>query len=149
MRSVSPWGALNLQFWATSLLLCPAQGPELFSNERVRGGSPWGAGTFAGGDGSRQPSELELDFAKYQARTAALPPQRRPAECQLTADSGLVADCLFGFHIPTLRTSFIPNNTMSAHNWFAGHVFHAQDAHRRALANQVAGTMVQGNTILL
>ncbi|KAK9821414.1 hypothetical protein WJX81_001025 [Elliptochloris bilobata] len=41
-------------------------GPELFSNEHVRGGSPWGAGTFANGDGSRQPTDLELAFAKYQ-----------------------------------------------------------------------------------
>ncbi|KZV74570.1 benzoquinone reductase [Peniophora sp. CONT] len=34
--------------------------------EEVHGGSPWGAGTFAGGDGSRQPSQLELDVAKSQ-----------------------------------------------------------------------------------
>lgn len=32
----------------------------------VRGGSPWGAGTFAGNDGSRQPTELELELAKMQ-----------------------------------------------------------------------------------
>lgn len=32
----------------------------------VRGGTPWGAGTFAGGDGSRQPTELELSLAKQQ-----------------------------------------------------------------------------------
>lgn len=32
----------------------------------VHGGSPWGAGTFSGGDGSRQPSELELAVAKSQ-----------------------------------------------------------------------------------
>ncbi|KAF9524351.1 NADH-quinone oxidoreductase [Crepidotus variabilis] len=30
------------------------------------GGGPWGAGTLAGPDGSRQPSELELDVAKIQ-----------------------------------------------------------------------------------
>ena len=41
-------------------------GPALFSNEEVRGGSAWGAGTFANGDGSRQPSKLELDLAEYQ-----------------------------------------------------------------------------------
>jgi len=29
----------------------------------VHGGSPWGAGSFAGGDGSRQPSTLELEIA--------------------------------------------------------------------------------------
>ncbi|KAH9438807.1 Minor allergen Alt a 7 [Pyricularia oryzae] len=32
----------------------------------ARGGSPWGAGTFAGGDGSRQPSEKELELARIQ-----------------------------------------------------------------------------------
>ncbi|KLU87818.1 minor allergen Alt a 7 [Magnaporthiopsis poae ATCC 64411] len=35
----------------------------------VRGGSPWGAGTFAGGDGSRQPSEKELELARIQGET--------------------------------------------------------------------------------
>ncbi|ODV66490.1 flavo protein WrbA [Hyphopichia burtonii NRRL Y-1933] len=34
----------------------------------VRGGSAWGAGTFAAGDGSRQPSELELEVAKIQGQ---------------------------------------------------------------------------------
>ncbi|KAF9776853.1 Minor allergen Alt a 7 [Fusarium sp. DS 682] len=32
----------------------------------VRGGSAWGAGTFAGGDGSRQPSAKELELANLQ-----------------------------------------------------------------------------------
>ncbi|KAK0260024.1 flavodoxin-like fold protein [Friedmanniomyces endolithicus] len=32
----------------------------------VRGGSPWGAGTFSGGDGSRQPSAKELELAEKQ-----------------------------------------------------------------------------------
>ena len=31
-------------------------------------GSPWGAGTFAAADGSRQPSELELEIAKIQGK---------------------------------------------------------------------------------
>ena len=34
----------------------------------VRGGSPWGAGTFSGGDGSRMPSEKELGLAKTQGQ---------------------------------------------------------------------------------
>ena len=34
----------------------------------VRGGSPWGAGTFAGADGSRQPSEKEKEVAEIQGR---------------------------------------------------------------------------------
>ncbi|KFA65578.1 hypothetical protein S40285_04325 [Stachybotrys chlorohalonatus IBT 40285] len=32
----------------------------------VHGGSPWGAGTFAGADGSRQPSAVELEIAEAQ-----------------------------------------------------------------------------------
>ncbi|EIE19584.1 hypothetical protein COCSUDRAFT_58333 [Coccomyxa subellipsoidea C-169] len=38
---------------------------------RVRGGSGWGAGTFAGGDGSRQPSETELEYAEFQTACGA------------------------------------------------------------------------------
>jgi hypothetical protein len=33
-----------------------------------QGGSPWGAGTLAGPDGSRQPSEVELEQAVFQVR---------------------------------------------------------------------------------
>lgn len=39
---------------------------ELTNLEEPHGGSPWGAGAFAGGDGSRQPSELELTIAYKQ-----------------------------------------------------------------------------------
>lgn len=34
----------------------------------ITGGSPYGAGTLAGGDGSRQPSENELVIARFQGR---------------------------------------------------------------------------------
>jgi NAD(P)H dehydrogenase (quinone) len=40
--------------------------PLLFSDDGIRGGSPYGAGTIAGGDGSRQPSEKELAIAEHQ-----------------------------------------------------------------------------------
>ena len=43
-------------------------GPTMFQLDEVMGGSPWGAGTFAGGDGSRHPSKLELDHAEHQVR---------------------------------------------------------------------------------
>ncbi len=33
--------------------------------EEVKGGSPYGATTISGGDGSRQPSNIELDGARY------------------------------------------------------------------------------------
>ncbi|KAI3437316.1 NAD(P)H dehydrogenase (quinone) [Psidium guajava] len=42
-------------------------GPGMFEMEKVKGGSPYGAGTFAG-DGSRQPSELELGLAFHQGK---------------------------------------------------------------------------------
>lgn len=37
----------------------------------LTGGSPYGASTIAGGDGSRQPSENELEGARYQGRKIA------------------------------------------------------------------------------
>lgn len=41
--------------------------PSLLMNmNEIHGGSPYGAGTFAGTDGSRWPSELELQMAEYQ-----------------------------------------------------------------------------------
>lgn len=39
--------------------------------DEVKGGSPYGATTIAGGDGSRQPSAVELDGARYQGRHVA------------------------------------------------------------------------------
>jgi NAD(P)H dehydrogenase (quinone) len=38
--------------------------PKMFSYDEVHGGSPYGAGTIAGSDGSRQPSQLEKDVAR-------------------------------------------------------------------------------------
>jgi len=40
--------------------------PTLANLSEVRGGSPWGAGTFASADGSRVPTELELSLARDQ-----------------------------------------------------------------------------------
>jgi len=37
--------------------------PVLANLNEIRGGSPWGAGTFASADGSRQPTALELELA--------------------------------------------------------------------------------------
>jgi NAD(P)H dehydrogenase (quinone) len=37
--------------------------------EEPHGGSPWGAGSFAGADGSRQPSQIELDMAIAQGKS--------------------------------------------------------------------------------
>ncbi|CDO51594.1 hypothetical protein DV495_003368 [Geotrichum candidum] len=42
---------------------------QLSNLEEVHGGSPWGAGTFAAGDGSRQPTALEKEIATIQGKT--------------------------------------------------------------------------------
>jgi NAD(P)H dehydrogenase (quinone) len=39
--------------------------------DQIRGGSPYGASTVAAGDGSRQPSEIDLDGARFQGRHVA------------------------------------------------------------------------------
>ena len=39
--------------------------------DEVTGGTPYGATTIAGGDGSRQPSQNELDGARFQGRHVA------------------------------------------------------------------------------
>ncbi|KAF9650841.1 1,4-benzoquinone reductase [Thelephora ganbajun] len=42
--------------------------PLLTNLDEVHGGSPWGAGTYAGADGSRQPTKLELDIASIHGK---------------------------------------------------------------------------------
>ncbi|TPX63752.1 NAD(P)H dehydrogenase (quinone) [Spizellomyces sp. 'palustris'] len=44
---------------------------QFTSLTEVRGGSAWGSGTLAGGDGSRQPSKVELELAEIQGKTFA------------------------------------------------------------------------------
>lgn len=44
---------------------------ELFDISQVRGGTPYGATTLAGGDGTRQPSEEELTIARFQGEHVA------------------------------------------------------------------------------
>lgn len=46
-------------------------GAGMFEMEKVKGGSPYGAGTYAG-DGTRVPSELELEQAFHQGRYFAV-----------------------------------------------------------------------------
>ncbi len=45
-------------------------------NDEVTGGAPYGATTITNGDGSRLPSETELDGAKYLGRRVALTAQK-------------------------------------------------------------------------
>jgi len=42
--------------------------PKAFSFDEVHGGSAWGSGTYAGPDGSRMPSELELGIAESHGK---------------------------------------------------------------------------------
>lgn len=46
-------------------------GAHLSNFDEVHGGSAWGAGTLAGGDGSRQPSKLEKEVAYIQGKSFA------------------------------------------------------------------------------
>lgn len=51
----------------------PYSSQELMNMTEISGGSPYGAGTLAGGDGKRQPSENELTIARFQgAHVAAI-----------------------------------------------------------------------------
>jgi len=45
--------------------------PELFDISKPGGGTPYGASTLAGGDGSRQPDERELAITRYQGEHVA------------------------------------------------------------------------------
>jgi len=45
--------------------------PALFDISQVGGGTPYGASTIAGGDGSRQPDERELGIARHQGQHVA------------------------------------------------------------------------------
>jgi len=45
--------------------------PELADISEIKGGSPWGAATIAGANGSRQPSEKELAQARFQGQHVA------------------------------------------------------------------------------
>ena len=42
--------------------------PKAFSYEEIHGGSPWGSGTYAGPDGSMQPTSMELSIAENHGR---------------------------------------------------------------------------------
>ena len=44
---------------------------ELTNMNEITGGSPYGAGTLAGSDGKRQPTENELAIARFQGRHVA------------------------------------------------------------------------------
>ena len=49
----------------------PYSEQRLMNMEEITGGTPYGASTLAGADGSRQPSQNELEIAKFQGRHVA------------------------------------------------------------------------------
>jgi NAD(P)H dehydrogenase (quinone) len=49
----------------------PYSCPELSDITELKGGSPWGAATIAGSDGSRRPSAKELAQARFQGKHVA------------------------------------------------------------------------------
>jgi NAD(P)H dehydrogenase (quinone) len=49
----------------------PYSEPKLMNMAEITGGTPYGASTLAGGDGSRKPSENELAIARFQGRHVA------------------------------------------------------------------------------
>jgi len=65
----------NLLHFGMTIVGLPYSHQGQMTLEEIVGGSPYGATTVAGGDGSRQPSKIELDGARHQgelvAKTAA------------------------------------------------------------------------------
>jgi multimeric flavodoxin WrbA len=49
----------------------PYSETRLTNMTEITGGSPYGASTITGGDGSRQPSQNELEIARTQGRHVA------------------------------------------------------------------------------
>lgn len=65
----------NLLHFGMTIVGLPYSHAGQMSLDEIVGGAPYGATTIAGGDGSRQPSHIELDGARHQgeivAKTAA------------------------------------------------------------------------------
>ncbi|WP_207458247.1 NAD(P)H:quinone oxidoreductase [Azospirillum sp. SYSU D00513] len=65
----------NLMHFGMIIVGLPYSYQGQMSTAEIVGGAPYGASTIAGGDGSRQPSQIDLDGARFQgeliARTAA------------------------------------------------------------------------------
>ncbi|MCJ1306383.1 Minor allergen Alt a 7 [Agyrium rufum] len=67
---------------------------QLAGLEEVRGGSAWGAGTFAGGDGSRQPTPLELEVATVQGKIEKKEETSTPQTNGATAPTGVAGGAM-------------------------------------------------------
>lgn len=62
---------VNLLHYGMVVVGLPYSEKRLTDITAVNGGTPYGATTIANGDGSRQPSEAELEMAKFQGRHVA------------------------------------------------------------------------------
>ncbi|QDS68418.1 hypothetical protein FKW77_010785 [Venturia effusa] len=91
---------------------------ELVDLSEVRGGSPWGAGTFAGADGSRQPSAKELALAEAQGKVFF----EHLSKVNF-AQSGWLSDAKF----PKPKGSSFPPNTDS--QWTSNLLKHLTDSY--------------------
>jgi len=61
----------NLLHFGTTIVGLPYSYAGQMSIDEVVGGSPYGATTIAGGQGQRQPSEIDLDGARHQGELVA------------------------------------------------------------------------------
>lgn len=62
---------VNLMHLGMTIVGLPYSEKRQLTLDEVAGGSPYGATTLAAGDGSRQPSEIELAMARSQGRQVA------------------------------------------------------------------------------
>ncbi len=61
----------NLMHFGMIIVGLPYSHQGQMTLEEIVGGAPYGATTIAGGDGSRQPSELDLEGARHQGELVA------------------------------------------------------------------------------
>lgn len=61
----------NLLHFGMTIVGLPYSHAGQMTVDEVVGGAPYGATTIAGGDGKRQPSQIELDGARHQGETVA------------------------------------------------------------------------------
>ncbi|CAK9009194.1 unnamed protein product [Durusdinium trenchii] len=85
-------------------------GGPMFSVDEIHGCSPWGASTLAGGDGSRKPSDMELQMANLQGEKFAEAVKRTKSEpvtrkCKV----GIIYYSTYG-HIKTMADEILGPN---------------------------------------
>jgi NAD(P)H dehydrogenase (quinone) len=61
----------NLLHFGMVVVGLPYTAPAQLRLDEVTGGSPYGATTIAGSTGERQPSENEIELARFQGRHVA------------------------------------------------------------------------------